>query len=321
LSITFATELWLEKFVLKRKLSRTFWSIIRRVIALWCVLMLTIILTIFMSRFLPNRALYYLGHTYHETHNTIWLLDTFSGVRYRVVQRSELAAFDLSPDGRTIVYQAGMGEDARLYLFSLDTVLHEEIAAVNVECPRFSPDGTTLLYQDYHEFTLHFLDLASRESTFFLYLGAGIARCSHDWTADGTAIICSHWLRPLDIPQLVQTDIATQEITSITSVQRPVRQMTVSPDGQYITYTANAQPYAIMLNLTNGDIQYLTYYAYTFSAAWSATQDYIAFGYQKPLLRAADGIQRGIALINANGEILFEEDIGTVSHIIWWVGR
>ena len=288
---------------------------------LWCMLITLIILTIFGSRLLPNRALYYLHHTQDETYNAIWLLDTLSGVRYRLLQHPELAAFDLSPDGRTLVYQAGMGEAAKLYLFVLDNSQHEEIAAGNVECPRFAPDGTRLLYQDYQEFTLYFLDLASRESTFFLYLGLGIARCSHDWTTDGTALIRSHWLRPTDTPQIVHTDIATQSITSITPVQRPVRQMTVSPDGQFITYTANAQPYAVMLNLTNGAIDYLRYYAYTFSAAWSAKQDFIAFGYQKPLLRAADGIQRGIALMDANGEILFEEDIGTVSHIVWWISQ
>jgi Tol biopolymer transport system component len=269
---------------------------------------------------LPNRAILYLEQTQNGAHNAIWMLDTLSGVRYRLVQRPELAAFDLAADGQTLVYQAGMSDDARLYLLALHTSQHEQIAAGQVECPRWSPDGKTILYQNYREFTLYLMDAASRESSLFLYLGSGIARCSHDWAADGNAIIHSDWMRPsVQGARVVRTDITTLETTPLFGIQRPVRQLTVAPDGHSIAY--NGQTYATVVNVTNREILNLSYFSYTFSAAWSPAQDYMAFGYQKPLLRAADGIQRGIALIDADGDVLFQEDVGTVSHVIWWVGQ
>ena len=292
--------------------------LLTRIMRLWLVLMLIISLTVLLAHLQPNRALLYLEHTEQESGNIIWMLDTTQGVRQPLVQRANIAAFDLASDGRKLVYQVETGDASSVYLFTLDSAQHDRIAGANVECPRWSPDSQTLAYQNYDDYSLYLWDVRTGESTFFLYLGSGIARCSLDWTIDGNALVHSTWLRPNEgAAQVVATNIHTAESTTLLGIQRPVRHLTVSPDGFSIAY--NGQPYATLVNMSTHEITSVAHFAYTFSAAWSPTQELIAFGYQKPLLSGRDAIVRGLAVMDCTGVIQYQADIGTVSHLVWWL--
>lgn len=294
--------------------------ILTNIIRLWVALIVVASCTILVARLLPNSALLYLEHSWQETSNIIWMLDTMQGVRYPLVERANIATFDLSSDGRKLLYQVDSGSAAAVYLLSLDSAQHERLADTNVECPRWSPDSQTIAYQNYDDYSLYLFDVQSRTSTMFLYLGSGIARCSFDWTPDGLALVHSIWLRPNRGPaQVVITPIATRESTVLFTTQRPVRQLTLAPDGASVVF--NGQIYATIINLATHETTNISYFSYTFSATWSPTQEYIAFGYQKPLLSARDAIVRGIAVIDDVGVIQFQEDAGTVSHLIWWLRR
>ena len=288
-----------------------------QILRLWIILSLVIIMVSLSGNLLPRRAFLYLEHTKHDLHNTIWILDTLQGVQFPLIERPDLFAFDLAPDGQTLVYQTGFGEESAIFFLGIYHARHERIAAGHVECPKWSPDSRTIVYENYGDYSLYLMDIASREPTLFKFLGSGIARCSYDWTPSGENLIHTDWPRPhVPSARVVRTEIHTGESTVLFSTGRPVRQLTVASDG--ITVTFDSQTYAVIMNSENRDIQNVEHFAYTFSAVWSPAQEYIAFGYQKPLLNIRDDILRGIAVVDANNNIVFHADVGTISHVAWW---
>jgi Tol biopolymer transport system component len=291
--------------------------IVINILRLWCIVFASVALVPILGKLMPNSSLLYLEHTPFDQENAIWMIDTERGLRYRLVQKPYLEAFDLSPNGQTIAYQVDIGKKSEMFLLSLTTDHEEKIATVHVECPRWSPDGQTLMFQNYDTMSLYTMDVASHDVSRFMYLGSGIARCSYDWSPDGSTLIHTEWPRANgQSARVVLTGLDTDESTILIRTNRPVRQLVVSPDGSAITY--DGQSYATIIDMTNQEIINLSYFAYTYSASWSPNQEYIAFGYQKPLINIAQEIPRGIAIINTSGEIQFQADVGRVSHVSWW---
>jgi Tol biopolymer transport system component len=264
-----------------------------------------------------SHTLIYLEDTPRNRHNTIWMLDIAKGLRYQLLRRSNIQAFELSPDQRTVAYQLGIGTESSIYLLSLTSPLHEMLISGDAECPRWSPDGHTLAYQDYHQMTLFTLDTDSRETERFFYVGSGMTRCSFDWSGDGSALIFSDWHQP-DPAQVVSRTFATGEITPLFGISRPQHNLSVSPDGLAVAF--NGRPYVNIVDIANREIKNLSYFAYTYALAWSPTQEAIAFGYQREMNTISDGIVRGVAIIDHDGIIRFQQDIGEVIHLAWWSG-
>ena len=287
-------------------------------LAIFAVVYAGILVALLSGRLQHHDNLIYLVDLPANDQQALWMHDLSNGIRYRLLRANQLEAFDLSPDGRTIAYQQAIGRESSLHLLSLDSPTHERIAAGDVECPRWSPDGLTLAYQDYHQLTLHTLDIKTGRSQKIVRVGGGMAPCSFDWSGDGTALIYSEWYHPAPA-RVVRRILATGEIEPLFGINRPVNNLVVSPDGSTLAY--NGRPYVNIISVQNSDSRTnLSYFNYTFAVTWSPEQNVMAFTYQKPIGDISNRIIRGIALVDSDGSLRFQQDVGHVSHLAWWSG-
>jgi hypothetical protein len=113
------------------------------------------------------------------------------GEASRLVAVSDLAGASVSPDGSLLAYvcntTVGAGTDGSLCLANADgsdpRVLVTARVPLPVLQPRWSPDGTRLVFWVFHSWYVYVLDVASGETTL---VGAG---SSPSWVDDHTLII------------------------------------------------------------------------------------------------------------------------------------
>ena len=236
------------------------------------------------------------------------LFDTHSHLNTPLLQRLDLTAMQVSPDGRSLVFEQRVRREREIQILELTTGTLRTLYAGDVDTARWSPDGRWIAY------------LQTRLSSAGLFIvpaaGGESRQLSEAFSvyalaADGQWVIYSGW-GTNDNPGLIaQSTTSGEKQTLLAAEQLFITDIVAS--GDWVAFLGNYEPY--VLHLPSGEFRYVGE-----ARGTGATLSWSLDG-ERLLVTGSNQESTSVQVINREGELLATYDLPekTVSSRVGWV--
>jgi len=189
------------------------------------------------NTFPPTQTLLYLNKPtrYHSAELT--MRDLRHGISHHLTTQANILSFAPSPDGSTVLYISDFNAAHSFFAFDMSThnarfLMSDPSEAIT---PAWSPDGASIVYDNYTARTLYTADMATLATEIVLNYD-GFLLAFPDWSPDGVHLVLASYNRQTDAQDILLYDLTDGTRRWLTRTPQTESHPRFSPDGSRLLY-------------------------------------------------------------------------------------